>query len=72
MLYIHISTNKIMTLFPTNTIQMGQMGSTTTNIISSVSPFVFIILGIAIAFWIAEIIIDSVRKKENATDNNSK
>jgi hypothetical protein len=61
-----------MTLIATSTIQMSNMGAISNDILSSVAPFVYIILGIAIAFWIIEIIINSTRKKENATNNNSK
>ena len=71
MLYIAFLTNKIMTLFATGTIQTAQIGTISTGMIGSIAPLILIILGIAIAFWIIEIIITNVRKKDNATNNNS-
>jgi hypothetical protein len=46
------------------TTNIGEMGAVAGSLISDILPVVYIIVGIAVGFWILEILIGAVRKKE--------
>ena len=52
-------------LFSTSTNPLGGIGGIATSFFSDIAPFVYIILGIALAFLIIDIIIAVVSKRKN-------
>lgn len=58
-------------LFSTTTNPYDGLGSIATAFFSDIKPFVILILGIALAFFILDIIIDIIKNKKNANSNNN-
>jgi hypothetical protein len=52
-------------LFSTSTNPSGGIGSVATSFFADIAPFVYIILGIALAFLIIDIIMVVVSKRKN-------
>jgi hypothetical protein len=46
------------------TTNIGEMGAVAGFLISDILPVIYIIVGISFGFWILEILIGAVRKKE--------
>jgi len=60
-------------LFSSSTDVFGGLGGVATSFLDDIKPFIFLILGIAFAFFIIEIIISIVSKQKNVNSNvNSK
>jgi hypothetical protein len=60
-------------LFSSTTDAYGGLGGVATSFFSDIAPFIYIILGIALAFFIIEIIIGIVSRQKNVnSDINSK
>jgi predicted lipid-binding transport protein (Tim44 family) len=53
-------------LFSTTSVNTGQFGSVATGLISGIAPFLYLIVGIAIAFLILDIILGIVHRKNEA------
>jgi hypothetical protein len=58
-------------LFSTSTNPASGIGSIATSFFSDIAPFVYIILGIALAFLIIDIIMAIVSKDKNVSSNNN-
>jgi len=56
-------------LFSTSTNPSGGIGSVATSLFSDIAPFVYIVLGIALAFLIIDIIIGLYSNQKNADSN---
>lgn len=60
-------------LFSTSTNPYGGLGGVATSFFADIAPFIYLVLGIAIAFFIIEIIIGIVSRQKNVnSDINNK
>lgn len=46
------------------TTNIGEMGQVAGSLITDILPVIYIIVGIAVGFWVLEILIHAVKKKE--------
>lgn len=56
-------------LFSSTTDAYGGLGGVATSFFADIAPFIYIVLGIALAFFIVEIIIGIVSRQKNADSN---
>ncbi len=60
-------------LFSTSTDPLGGLSSIATSFFADIKPFVILVLGIALAFFVLDIIIGIITNKKNVDiSNNSK
>jgi len=58
-------------LFSTSTDPLGGLGSIATIFFADIKPFVILVLGIALAFFVLDIIIGIITNKKNVDSNNN-